>query len=42
MAKIAGELKDRPGDGQFICYHEESKALYIKTYSELRGMIRKK
>jgi hypothetical protein len=42
MSKIAGELKDRPDRGSFICYFEVNDELHIWTYEELRGIIRKK
>jgi hypothetical protein len=42
MSKIAGELKDRPDKGSFICYFETNGELHIWTYEELRGIIRKK
>jgi hypothetical protein len=38
-AKIAGELKNRPGIGHFICYFEVSGMLYYWTYEELRAII---
>jgi hypothetical protein len=38
-AKIAGELKNRPGRGHFICYFEVSGMLYYWTYEELRAII---
>jgi hypothetical protein len=38
-AKIAGELKNRPGVGHFICYFEVSGMLYYWTYEELRAII---
>jgi hypothetical protein len=41
-AKIAGELKTRPGSGSFICYFEYTEKLYTWSYEELRAMIRKK
>jgi hypothetical protein len=40
-AKIAGELKERPDNGNFICCFEKSGKLYQWTYEELRGLIRK-
>jgi hypothetical protein len=39
-AKIAGELKDRPDRGSFICYFEKTGELYAWTYEELRAIIR--
>jgi hypothetical protein len=42
MSKIAGELKDRPDRGRFICYFETSGDLYSWTYQELRAIISKK
>ncbi|MDR2177432.1 MAG: hypothetical protein LBP20_05255 [Treponema sp.] len=42
MSKIAGELKDRPDGGSFICYFETNDELHIWTYEELREIIRKK
>ena len=42
MSKIAGELKDRPGRGRFICYFETSGDLHSWTYEELRSIIGKK
>jgi hypothetical protein len=38
-AKVAGELKSRPGKGHFICYFEHSGRLYTWSYDELRSMI---
>jgi hypothetical protein len=38
-AKIAGELKNRPGHGTFFCYFEVSATLFSWTYEELRGII---
>jgi hypothetical protein len=38
-AKIAGELKNRPDPGRFICYFEASGVLYSWTYDELRLII---
>jgi hypothetical protein len=38
-AKIAGELKNRSGNGSFICYFEKTGELHIWTYDELRGII---
>jgi hypothetical protein len=40
MSKIAGELKDRPDRGSFMCYFETTGELHIWTYEELRGIIR--
>jgi hypothetical protein len=42
MSKIAGELKNRPDQGRFICYFETTGELYSWTYEELRAIIRKK
>ena len=39
--KIAGELKNRPENGSFICYFEQSGELYIWSYKELKMMITK-
>jgi hypothetical protein len=41
-AKIAGELKNRTGNGSFICYFEYTGKLYTWSYEELRSMIHKK
>jgi hypothetical protein len=41
-AKIAGELKDMPGKGDFLCFLEHSKTLYSWTFDELRLLIGKK
>jgi hypothetical protein len=38
-AKIAGELKNRPGMGHFICYFEVPDLLYCWSYEELRAII---
>jgi len=38
-AKIAGELKNRPDRGRFICYFETSGELHSWTYEELRAII---
>jgi hypothetical protein len=38
-AKIAGELKNRPGAGHFICYFEVLGMLYCWSYEELRAII---
>jgi hypothetical protein len=38
-AKIAGELKNRPSMGHFICYFEVSGMLCYWTYEELRAII---
>jgi hypothetical protein len=40
-AKIAGELKNRPKNGFFICYFEQIKELYSWSYEELRMLIKK-
>jgi hypothetical protein len=42
MSKIAGELKNRPDSGRFICYFETAGELHSWTYEELRAIIRKK
>ena len=42
MSKIAGELKNRSGQGRFICYFEASGELHSWTYDELRSIIGKK
>jgi hypothetical protein len=42
MSKIAGELKNRPDQGRFICYFETTGELHSWTYGELRAIIRKK
>jgi hypothetical protein len=42
MSKIAGELKNRPDDGCFICYFETTGELYSWKYEELRAIIGKK
>ena len=41
-AKIAGELKERPDNGNLICYFETTGSLYIWAFSELRAIIGKK
>jgi len=41
-SKIAGELKTRYDDGNFICFFEITSELYQWQYSELRTMINKK
>ena len=41
-AKIAGELKTRYDNGNFICFFETDAKLYKWSYSELRAMINKK
>jgi hypothetical protein len=38
-AKVAGELKDRPGKGRFICYFEQTGKLHTWSYDELRSII---
>jgi hypothetical protein len=38
-AKIAGELKNRTGNGHFLCYFERTGDLHIWTYTELRAII---
>jgi hypothetical protein len=40
-AKIAGELKNRTGNGHLICYFEKTGDLRIWTYTELRAIIGK-
>jgi hypothetical protein len=40
-AKVAGELKNRPGKGHFICYFEQSGKLHTWSYDELRSIIGK-
>jgi hypothetical protein len=40
-AKIAGELKERPDEGEFICFFEKTGKLYQWSYKELRALIRK-
>jgi hypothetical protein len=42
MSKVAGELKDRPGIGNFICYFETIGELHTWIYEELRAIIGKK
>lgn len=42
MSKIAGELKERSGQGRFICYFETNEELRSWTYEELRSIIGKK
>ena len=37
--KIAGELKDRPVNGNFICYFEHIGELRMWSYDELRSII---
>jgi hypothetical protein len=39
-AKIAGELKNLPGNGSFICYFEHIGELHKWPYEELRMFIR--
>jgi hypothetical protein len=41
-AKIAGELKNRSGKGQFICFFENIGKLHAWSYDELRAMIGKR
>jgi hypothetical protein len=41
-AKIAGELKERPDNGNFICFFETIRELHLWTYEELRSIIGKK
>ncbi|MDR2048048.1 MAG: hypothetical protein LBP69_01190 [Treponema sp.] len=41
-AKIAGELKERPDSGSFICFFEITGELHTWTYEELRLIIGKK
>jgi hypothetical protein len=38
-AKVAGELKNRPDKGHFICYFEHSCKLHTWSYDELRSII---
>jgi hypothetical protein len=38
-AKIAGELKNRSGEGHVTCYFEQSGRLYTWSYDELRSII---
>jgi len=38
-AKIAGELKNRPGNGSFICYFEQTRELHTWSYKDLRMFI---
>jgi hypothetical protein len=40
-AKIAGELKERPDSGNFICFFEKTGELHQWTYEELRALVRK-
>jgi hypothetical protein len=40
-AKIAGELKNRTGEGNFICYFEHTGHLFTWSYDELRSIIRR-
>jgi hypothetical protein len=42
MSKIAGELKERPDNGSFICFFETIKELHTWTYEDLRSIIGKK
>ena len=37
--KIAGELKNRPVNGYFICYFEHTRELRKWSYEELRAII---
>ena len=37
--KIAGELKDRPVNGSFICYFEHTGELRTWSFEELRSII---
>jgi len=41
-AKIAGELKNRSGQGSFICFFEHLGELHEWTYEELRTIIGKR
>jgi hypothetical protein len=41
-AKIAGELKNRPDQGNFLCLFEQSGELHSWTYAELRAIIGKR
>jgi hypothetical protein len=38
-AKIAGELKNRPENGSFICYFERIGELHTWSFEELRAII---
>jgi len=38
-AKIAGELKNRPGNGSFMCFFEQTGELYTWPYESLRMFI---
>jgi hypothetical protein len=40
-AKIAGELKNKTENGNFICYFEQTGEMYTWTYTELRAIIGK-
>jgi hypothetical protein len=42
MAKIAGELKNRPENGNFICYFEQIGKLHTWSFEELKSIIGKK
>jgi hypothetical protein len=41
-AKIAGELKNRPENGKFICYFEHIGELHTWSFEELRSIIGEK
>lgn len=41
-AKIAGELKDRMDEGNFICFFNKLDELYSWSYADLRAIIGKK
>jgi len=38
-AQIAGNLKNRPDEGKFICFFEKTNELHTWTFSELRAII---
>jgi hypothetical protein len=40
-AKIAGDLKERQGTGNFTCYFDLIGKLYTWSYEELRSIIGK-
>ena len=39
--KVAGELKNRPENGSFICYFEQARELHTWSYEELRTLIKR-
>jgi len=39
-AKIAGELKNKEGNGSFICYFEQAGEFVTWSYDELRAMLK--